>query len=257
MTTCRNRPAARAFRAHVADARRRARRRRRGGVPRARSTRCARARRADCCPRAQALTANAQSALARFRVDARLERLAEQEVPDARKRLTHVVKLTDEAAHRTLDLVEQSGPLVDARRAARRSCSRHGAFRVARSPWTTAIAWAERATSSCERTRGDADTRARQSFAKCCWRRATRTSPARSSAASSQLVGELETVLGDWCGLPTAEDTRACGATLPIADRRSGSAASARRCPASNSAIAVQRPGGHRRAARRSMAACT
>ena len=26
---------------------------------------------------------------------------------------THVVKLTDEAAHRTLDLVEQSGPLVE------------------------------------------------------------------------------------------------------------------------------------------------
>ena len=45
---------------------------------------------------------------ARFSAEARLDALAGHEVPDARKRLTHVVKLTDEAAHRTLDLVEQS-----------------------------------------------------------------------------------------------------------------------------------------------------
>ena len=34
-------------------------------------------------------------------------------MPDARLRLDHVLKLTDEAAHRTLDLVEQSGPLAE------------------------------------------------------------------------------------------------------------------------------------------------
>jgi chemotaxis protein CheZ len=39
--------------------------------------------------------------------------LAEKEVPDARMRLDHVLKLTDEAAHRTMDLVDQSGPLAD------------------------------------------------------------------------------------------------------------------------------------------------
>jgi chemotaxis protein CheZ len=39
--------------------------------------------------------------------------LAEKEVPDARQRLDHVLKLTDEAAHRTMDLVEQSGPLAE------------------------------------------------------------------------------------------------------------------------------------------------
>lgn len=55
-----------------------------------------------------------QAALDHFRNDARLRDLTERQVPDARQRLTHVLKLTDEAAHRTMDLVEQSCPLVDA-----------------------------------------------------------------------------------------------------------------------------------------------
>lgn len=59
------------------------------------------------------LTANLQSALDRFRLDSRLTRLAEKEVPDARERLSHVLKLTDQAAHRTMDLVEQSCPPAD------------------------------------------------------------------------------------------------------------------------------------------------
>jgi chemotaxis protein CheZ len=46
-------------------------------------------------------------------VDSRLVDLAEKDVPDARLRLDHVLRLTDEAAHRTLDLVEQSGPLAE------------------------------------------------------------------------------------------------------------------------------------------------
>lgn len=56
------------------------------------------------------LTANLKVALDRFRLDARLADFAEKEMPDARQRLTHVLKLTDQAAHRTLDLVEASGP---------------------------------------------------------------------------------------------------------------------------------------------------
>ena len=64
-------------------------------------------------PELKRLTQSAESALARFRERARIDALADQEVPDARKRLAHVVQLTDEAAHRTLDLVEKSGPLVE------------------------------------------------------------------------------------------------------------------------------------------------
>lgn len=59
------------------------------------------------------LTTDLQSALMRFSIDSRLVDLAEKEVPDARLRLDHVLKLTDEAAHRTMDLVEQSGPLAE------------------------------------------------------------------------------------------------------------------------------------------------
>ncbi|HEV7607594.1 MAG TPA: protein phosphatase CheZ [Steroidobacteraceae bacterium] len=59
------------------------------------------------------LTSNLRNALDRFRLDSRLTTLAEKEIPDARQRLNHVLKLTDAAAHRTLDLVEQSGPPAD------------------------------------------------------------------------------------------------------------------------------------------------
>jgi chemotaxis protein CheZ len=53
-----------------------------------------------------------RAALDQFRLDPRLLRLAGTEMPDARARLDHVLRLTDEAAHRTMDLVESSMPLV-------------------------------------------------------------------------------------------------------------------------------------------------
>jgi chemotaxis protein CheZ len=59
------------------------------------------------------LTGDLQSALERFRIDSRLVDLAEKEVPNAKHRLDHVLKLTDEAAHKTMDLVEQSVPLAE------------------------------------------------------------------------------------------------------------------------------------------------
>lgn len=59
------------------------------------------------------LTEDVRRALERFQLDARFADLAEKEVPDARQRLAHVMRLTDDAAHRTLDLVEKSGPLAE------------------------------------------------------------------------------------------------------------------------------------------------
>lgn len=59
------------------------------------------------------LTSDLGSALERFQLDSRLVDLAEKEVPDAKHRLDYVLKMTDEAAHKTMDLVEQSGPLAD------------------------------------------------------------------------------------------------------------------------------------------------
>lgn len=54
------------------------------------------------------VTQDIQSALAQFCSETRMSDLAEKEVPDARLRLEHVLKLTDEAAHHTMDLVEQA-----------------------------------------------------------------------------------------------------------------------------------------------------
>lgn len=54
------------------------------------------------------------TALARFRADSRLAALAHQEIPDARLRLEHVLAMTEEAANRTLDLIERSAPLASA-----------------------------------------------------------------------------------------------------------------------------------------------
>jgi chemotaxis protein CheZ len=54
------------------------------------------------------LTVDMQSALENFR----LSNLASKEMPDARQRLDHVLKLTDQAAHRTMDLIEQSAPIA-------------------------------------------------------------------------------------------------------------------------------------------------
>ncbi|MEJ1961939.1 MAG: protein phosphatase CheZ [Gammaproteobacteria bacterium] len=77
------------------------------------SPRDADARAPDLLAQLQDLTCNLQTALDRFRLDSRLTRLAEKEVPDARERLQHVLKLTEQAAHRTLDLVEKSCPPAD------------------------------------------------------------------------------------------------------------------------------------------------
>jgi chemotaxis protein CheZ len=58
------------------------------------------------------LTSGLQGALERFQFDSRLVDLAEKKMPDARSRLEHVLKLTEAAANRTLDLVEDSGPIA-------------------------------------------------------------------------------------------------------------------------------------------------
>jgi chemotaxis protein CheZ len=59
------------------------------------------------------LTGDLQKALERFSIESKLADIAENEIPDARARLNHVISMTDEAAHNTLDLVEKSGPLAE------------------------------------------------------------------------------------------------------------------------------------------------
>ncbi len=54
------------------------------------------------------------ASLTRFRSESRIATLAVKDVPDARLRLDHVLKMTEDAAHRTLDIIEQTVPLADA-----------------------------------------------------------------------------------------------------------------------------------------------
>jgi chemotaxis protein CheZ len=71
------------------------------------------ARRKELFAQLRRLTRQVQRALESFQSDARLADLAEKEVPDARARLQHVLTLTDDAAHRTMDLIEGCGPVID------------------------------------------------------------------------------------------------------------------------------------------------
>lgn len=62
----------------------------------------------------QRLSDSLVAALARFRDDSRIATLAARDIPDAQLRLGHVLSMTEDAAHRTLDLIESSVPLADA-----------------------------------------------------------------------------------------------------------------------------------------------
>ncbi|MEO6366859.1 MAG: protein phosphatase CheZ [Steroidobacteraceae bacterium] len=53
-------------------------------------------------------------ALTRFRSESRIATLAVKDITDAQLRLDHVLTMTEEAAHRTLDIIELSAPLADA-----------------------------------------------------------------------------------------------------------------------------------------------
>jgi chemotaxis protein CheZ len=52
--------------------------------------------------------------LVAYATDPQLSHLARTEAPDARMRLDHVITLTEEAAHRTMDAVERAQPLARA-----------------------------------------------------------------------------------------------------------------------------------------------
>jgi chemotaxis protein CheZ len=59
------------------------------------------------------LTRELHETLNGFRLDARIASLAEEDIPDAKERLNHVIDLTEKAANRTLSAVEESIPLCE------------------------------------------------------------------------------------------------------------------------------------------------
>ncbi|ABE54631.1 chemotaxis phosphatase, CheZ [Shewanella denitrificans OS217] len=59
------------------------------------------------------LTRQLHSALMDFQVDNRLVELANTEIPDAKERLNYVIEMTEQAANKTMDAVEECIPLAD------------------------------------------------------------------------------------------------------------------------------------------------
>lgn len=59
------------------------------------------------------LTRELHEALNSFQLDSRIAEIAGQDIPDAQERLQYVIKMTEQAANRTMDAIEQSLPLTD------------------------------------------------------------------------------------------------------------------------------------------------
>ena len=173
---------------------------------------------AEFMPELKRLTASAESALARFRERARIDALADQEVPDARKRLAHVVQLTDEAAHRTLDLVERSGPLVEQQ--AREAAELLEAWTVyGNREYAGNSLWPERTLGFLERSLSDAE-RVRKLLSEMLMAQGYQDITGQIIRSVISLVGEIEDVLGQLVALSNGEETRRMPALrIPAADK--------------------------------------
>lgn len=161
---------------------------------------------AELNPELKRLTASAQSALRRFREQARIDELAVQDVPDARKRLAQVVKITEDAAHRTLDLIERSSPLVD-----RWS---HEAGQLLEE-WNTYASrdlaalslWPERVQEFLECATRDSE-HVRRCLSNMLLAQGYQDLTGQIIGHVAELVSELETVLMQLVQLANGEDTR-------------------------------------------------
>jgi chemotaxis protein CheZ len=164
-------------------------------------------------PELRRITANAQDALRRFREETRLDDLAANEVPDARKRLAHVVKLTDEAAHRTLDLVERSGPIVN--QAARDAAELLEAWSAY--PHREHVGdslWPERAHSYLERAVKETE-QVRNNLNEMLMAQGYQDLTGQIIRGVISLVGELETMLGQLVRLSNGDETMRSLRVLP------------------------------------------
>jgi chemotaxis protein CheZ len=172
---------------------------------------------AEFMPELRRITASAQSALRKFREETRLDALASHEVPDARKRLAHVVKLTDEAAHRTLDLVERSGPIVD--RSARAAAELLEAWTVeGQHVYAGKSPWAERMRLFLERAAQDTD-QVRGHLSEMLLAQGYQDLTGQIIRGVISLVDELESMLRELVRLSSGDETMRALRVLPQAPR--------------------------------------
>lgn len=59
------------------------------------------------------LTRQLHDSLKSFQIDPSLSSLLEDDIPDAKKRLNHVIDMTEQAANKTMDAVENCLPIAD------------------------------------------------------------------------------------------------------------------------------------------------
>lgn len=73
----------------------------------------AKMREADLFQELGKLTRELHDTLNNFRLDSRITDLAEQDIPDAKERLNYVISMTEQAANKTLNAVEDSLPVSE------------------------------------------------------------------------------------------------------------------------------------------------
>lgn len=165
---------------------------------------------AEFLPELKRITETAQSALRRFREETRLDALAADEVPDARKRLQHVVKLTEEAANRTLDLVDRSGPILG--QAAREAAELLEAWGARDSRWVVrAHAFIERTVKDTNQVRGH--------LSEMLMAQGFQDITGQIIRGVVSLVGELEAVLGQLVVIASGDGTTRAVRALSDAPR--------------------------------------
>jgi chemotaxis protein CheZ len=151
------------------------------------------------------LTCNLQVALDRFRVDSRLADIAEKDMPDARQRLAHVLKMTDEAAHRTMDLVDQSGPpAARTSKAAEALSQQWNSFRARRITTKDFRELLEKMDAFLPAVQADADL-VRRNLSEVLLTQGYQDLTGQIIRGVMQLVQELETALVDLTRLSNAE----------------------------------------------------
>jgi chemotaxis protein CheZ len=73
----------------------------------------ARTRETDLFNELGKLTRSLHETLTGFQLDSRISALAEKDIPDAKERLNYVITMTEQAANRTMDAIEEMLPLAE------------------------------------------------------------------------------------------------------------------------------------------------
>jgi chemotaxis protein CheZ len=149
-----------------------------------------------------------QSALERFHVDSKLIDLAQRQVPDARHRLAQVLRLTDDAAHRTMDLVEQCCPLaVQTVREAERIMALHAVDDAPTAPRADIDAFLIQASGNMAAVRSK--------LGEVLMAQGYQDLSGQIIRGVMQLVDELESALGELVRIGGGEDPSAAAPLAP------------------------------------------